>query len=165
MEGRTDYVYDLSGQLTRATFPDGRTVLYSYDAAGNRTAVDDGGIVTNYTTDALNQYTTVGAATYTYDLDGNLATKTQGGVTSYTWDAENRLTGVSGPGISQSYEYDAFGNRMAAVQGVTRTEFLLDPFGLGNVVGEYDDLGSGLARYVHGMGLVSRVDDAGLPGF
>jgi len=165
MEGRTDLAYDLAGQLTRATFPDGRTVQYAYDAAGNRTSVDDDGAVTSYTTNALNQYTAVGAATYTYDLDGNLATKTQGGVTTYTFDPENRLVGVSGPGITQTYEYDAFGKLMAADQGVTRIEYLLDPSGLGNLVGEYDDLGNPLARYVHGAGLASRVDDSGLAAY
>jgi uncharacterized protein RhaS with RHS repeats len=45
---------------------------------------------TNY--NANNQQTTFGAATETYDLNGNLATVTDAsGTTTYTWNARNQL--------------------------------------------------------------------------
>ena len=101
----------------------------------------------------------MGSDTYTYDLDGNLISKTQGGQTfTYTYDVENRLIQVVTPDGTWNYEYDALGNRIASVKDGQRTEYLLDPTGLVDVVGEYGDTGSPIARYIHGLGLVSRAD-------
>ena len=78
---RFDYTYDASGRRTSmttldgtftygydaarparpaSTHPDGRVVIYDYDAAGNRRQVIDDGVATAYTTNDLNQYTEVG---------------------------------------------------------------------------------------------------------
>jgi RHS repeat-associated protein len=159
LEGTWQYGYDATGQLTSVTLPAGRTIQYQYDAAGNRTTVTDNGVASSYAANNLNQYTSAGGANYTYDADGNLTSKTQEGKTwTYTYDAENRLSGVAGPEGIWTYEYDAFGNRTASVHNGQRTEYLLDPAGLGNVVGEYDGTGNLIARYTHGIGLESRVD-------
>ncbi|MBD1999288.1 putative Ig domain-containing protein [Leptolyngbya sp. FACHB-541] len=159
VEGTWQYGYDAIGQLISVATPDGRIIKYQYDAAGNRTGVIDDGAITNYSSNNLNQYTTVGNAIYTYDADGNLIAKTEGGQTStYTYNAENRLIQVSTPQGIWSYEYDALGNRIATTHNGQRTEYLLDPSGLGNVVGEYDGAGNLTARYNHGLGLVNRVD-------
>ncbi len=159
LEGTTTYGYDSIGQLTLVNLPNGRIIEYQYDAAGNRIKVKDSGVETDYTTNNLNQYTSVGAATYTYDTDGNLISKTQGGNTwSYSYDSENRLIGAVTPEGNWSYEYDALGNRIASILNGQRTEYLLDPTGLGDVVGEYGGNGNIIARYTHGLGLVSRVD-------
>ncbi len=157
LEGTFQYGYDATGQLTSVVTPTNRTINYQYDAAGNRIGVTDNGTTTNYNTNNLNQYTNVGNALYTYDKDGNLISKTQGGQTStYTYDVENRLTKVVTPQGTWEYQYDGLGNRVATVLNGQRTEYLLDPFGLGDVVGEYN--GSTLvANYTHGLGLVSRV--------
>jgi RHS repeat-associated protein len=159
LDGKTTYGYDATGQLTSVTLPTGRKIEYSYDAAGNRTTVVDNSAIADYSTNNLNQYTSVGTATYTYDKDGNLTSKTQGGNTStYTYDVENRLTKVVSPDGTWTYEYDALGNRIASIKDGQRTEYLLDPTGLVDVVGEYNNTGSLVARYIHGLGLVSRTD-------
>ena len=41
--------------------PDGRTIQYQYDAAGNRTAVIDNGVTTTYEPNDLNQYGRIGS--------------------------------------------------------------------------------------------------------
>jgi RHS repeat-associated protein len=164
LEGTTTYSYDVTGQLTSVVLPDNRTITYQYDAAGNRTAVVDSGVTAAYTTNNLNQYTSVGTATYTYDTDGNLIAKTQGGQTStYSYDTENRLIQVVTPEGTWRYEYDALGNRIASVKDGQRTEYLLDPTGLGDVVGEYSN--GAIARYVHGLGLVGRFDGSNAASF
>ncbi|MEG4348172.1 DUF4347 domain-containing protein [Microcoleus sp. LAD1_D3] len=158
LEGTFQYGYDATGQLTSVVTPTNRTIKYQYDAAGNRTRVTDNETNTNYTSNNLNEYTKVGNAVYTYDKDGNLISKTEGEKTStYTYNAENRLTKVVTPPDTWEYEYDGLGNRVATVFNGQRTEYLLDPTGLGNIVGEYK--GSTLvANYTHGIGLVSRVN-------
>ncbi|HBL13233.1 MAG TPA: hypothetical protein DD379_17910, partial [Cyanobacteria bacterium UBA11162] len=159
LEGTFTYGYDAIGQLTSVTLPDNRTIQYQYDAAGNRIAVNDNSVTTSYNTNNLNQYTTVGNATYTYDTDGNLIAKTDGNNSwTYTYDSENRLIGVTAPDGNWTYEYDALGNRIASTHNGQRTEYVLDPTGLGDVVGEYNGTGSLIARYTQGLGLVSRVD-------
>jgi len=35
----TTYVYDTLGRLASATYDNGKQIIYSYDAAGNRTTV------------------------------------------------------------------------------------------------------------------------------
>ncbi len=162
VEGITTYTYDAAGQLTSVTLPNNRRIQYSYDAAGNRISVTDSGVASQYSTNNLNQYTSVAGTTYTYDPDGNLTRRVQGGQTwNYTYDIENRLIGVTNGSDSWTYEYDALGNRIASVRNGQRSEFLLDPAGQGDVVGEYSGSGSLIALYVHGLGLVSRSDGGG----
>ncbi|MBD2413823.1 hypothetical protein FACHB389_24300 [Nostoc calcicola FACHB-389] len=159
LEGKTTYGYDAIGQLTSVTLPGGRKIEYTYDAAGNRISVKDNGVTTAYSSNNLNQYTTVDGVNRVYDQDGNLISKTQGGQTStYTYDQENRLVGAVTPDGTWSYEYDALGNRIATVKNGQRTEYLLDPVGLVSVIGEYNGTGSLVARYTNGVGLVSRTD-------
>ena len=160
LEGTFQYGYDATGQLTSVITPDNRTLTYVYDAAGNRIGVTDNGATTTYTTNNLNQYTSVGNAVYTYDTDGNLISKTQGGqTTTYSYDVENRLVQVVNAEGTWQYEYDGLGNRIATVFNGQRTEYLLDPFGLGDVVGEYNG-NTLVANYTHGIGLVSRISGA-----
>ena len=132
------YAYDAASELTSLTYKQGTTVIgdlsYTYDAAGNRTKV--GGALARVTIppalstvsyNANNQQTTFGTNTLTYDLNGNLATVTDAGVTTtYTWNARNQLTGISVTGFSASFTYDSFGRRTGkTVQGTT-TNFVYD---------------------------------------
>src|SRR5262249_55605523 len=138
LEGRWAYEYDVLGQLTKVTLPGGRTIEYHYDAVGNRISVIDDGITTNYTTNNLNQYTAVGTTNDIYDPDGNLVLTRNGDqASSYTYNDESRLVRAVTPEGTFTYEYDPFGNRIAATRNGQRTEYLLDPAGLGNLVAEY----------------------------
>ncbi|PSB67532.1 hypothetical protein C7B61_05680, partial [filamentous cyanobacterium CCP1] len=165
-DGQWTYSYDAIGQLTGAVFnssnPDipNQDLTYRYDAAGNRIRTTQNRISTDYSTNNLNQYSTVGDAVYNYDADGNLISKTQGNNTwSYTYDRANRLIRVTeSNGNETRYEYDALGNRVATIYNGERTEYLVDPFGLGDVIGEYNGNGDRIASYTHGLGLVRRTD-------
>jgi RHS repeat-associated protein len=168
LDGVWSYEYDDSGQLTHAVFDstnqdiDDQDLTYIYDPAGNRIRTIINGVTTEYSTNNMNQYTAVGTATYGYDADGNMISKADGGDNwSYTFSDENRLVQVAAPDGASEYEYDALGNRVATVQDGLRTEYLLDPLGLVDVIGEYDGAGSLIASYTHGLGLSTRLDPAG----
>jgi len=167
LDGITTYGYDATGQLTLAILPGGRTIQYAYDAAGNRTTVSDtGGTNTSYVANALNQYTSAGSDLLSYDADGNLISRTgPSGTTTYNYDSRNRLIGVSNATDTWSYKYDAFGNRIATTHNGQTTKYLIDPTGLGDVVGEYDGAGNLVARYTQGLGLTSRIDPLGTTAY
>lgn len=161
-DGTWTYGYDAIGQLTSADFAstnpdiDDKSLVYDYDAAGNRTRVVEDGVETLYTANALNQYTQVGDATFTYDADGNMTSRSDSlGTTTYVYDLDNRLTAVSeADGTVLEFTYDVFGNRIAKSVDGDETEYLVDPFGLGDVVSEFTG-GTLAASYKHGLGLVA----------
>ncbi|PHQ59637.1 MAG: hypothetical protein COC10_13295 [Sphingobium sp.] len=97
----------------------------------------------SYVTNGLNQYTTAGTSSPTYDPNGNL-TSTDG--TNYLYDVENRLTSATGA-TSATLSYDPMGRLNTTVSGSVMTRFLYDG---DELVGEYDGSGVLLRRYVHG---------------
>ncbi|MEJ6397316.1 Ig-like domain-containing protein, partial [Yoonia sp. 208BN28-4] len=161
-DGTWTYGYDAIGQLTSASFAStnadfaDKALVYEYDASGNRTRVVEDGVATQYVANALNQYTQVGAATFTYDADGNMTSKVEGAdTTTYTYDLDNRLTSlIEADGTVLTFAYDIFGNRVGKTVDGVATEYLVDPFGLGDVVSEYSG-GTLSATYTHGLGLAS----------
>jgi RHS repeat-associated protein len=95
--GTTSYTYDGRNRLTGASGP-GLTRTYGYDPNSNRTSKTENGTTTNYGYNAPNQLTTVnGAATYTYDPNGNL---TGGGGWSLVYNAKDQTTSITKPGGS-----------------------------------------------------------------
>jgi RHS repeat-associated protein len=169
LAGTETYGYDPLGQLTSVTYPNGRVVTYAYDPAGNRTQVTDNGRSTVYAVNPLNQYTTVGDETLHYDADGSLTNVLSNlnpqHSTNYFYDIENRLIGVATPSDNWTYIYNALGNRIETTHNGVITRYVIDPVGLGNVIGEYNGAGSLVARYEHGLGLLTRSDGANRTGY
>ncbi|MDZ7414243.1 MAG: RHS repeat-associated core domain-containing protein, partial [candidate division KSB1 bacterium] len=83
---------------------------------------------------------TAGGNAYCYDQNGNMRRRKLG-ATTYTlsYDAENRLVGVSG-GASASFVYDGDGKRVKATVGSTTTVYI------GNY---YEQTGAGVTRYYY----------------
>lgn len=102
----------------------------------------------SYTANGLNQYTAAGAASFTYDANGNL---TSDGSTTYVYDVENRLVSASGA-KNATLRYDPLGRLYETVGGGATTRFLHDG---DELIAEYDGAGTLLRRYVHGK----NVDD------
>jgi len=65
---------------------------------------------------------------FTYDANGNLASKTEGGVTTtYDWDAENRLVAVrQGPNTLAIFTYDGRGRRSIKLAGAINVTYIWD---------------------------------------
>ncbi len=162
LDGTTTYGYDATDQLTSVDLPGGSTITYQYDAAGNRVGVTDNGVTTNYTTNDMNEYTQVGSTTYTYDKDGNLTSSTDSsGTTSYSYNDLGQPVSVVSPQGTWTYQYDALGNLIAETQNGEETQYLIDPTGIGNVVGTFDANGNLIDHYTQGIGLTSQVDAMG----
>jgi RHS repeat-associated protein len=162
LDGTTTYGYDGIGRLTSATLPGGQVITYQYDAEGNRTSATDNGAATAYTTNNLNEYTSVGGASNSYDQNGNLiAGAGPQGDASYTYDVQGRLASVTTSAGTWAYQYDVFGNRISTTHNGQTTNYLIDPDGTNSVVGEYDSAGNLIAHYTQGLGLASRVDASG----
>jgi YD repeat-containing protein len=76
--GTTSYAYDQLSRVTSITTPDGKSVAYSYDAAGDRVSFSyPDGRVAQYSHDALNRLSKATdwaskATNYRYDSAGDL---------------------------------------------------------------------------------------------
>ncbi|MDB5389702.1 MAG: repeat protein, partial [Planctomycetaceae bacterium] len=172
LDGTWTYSYDLTGQLTHAVFAStnpqrtNQDLSYTYDAQGNRVNTVINGVTANYTTNDLNQYTSVGATAYKYDADGNLIQEDgPNGTSRYTYDAANRLVQAVTPQGTWQYVYDALGNRTTTIHNGQRDDLLLDPTDPTNVVSEFDGSGNATAHYAYGIGLTSRFDATNSPAF
>jgi len=128
---------------------------YTYDGVGNRLTMAVGvgtQVTTNYSYNLLDQLTSAGSLNYYYDNRGNLIRTGAGAsVTSYQWDAADRMTNVATPGGSASYSYDGDGRRVKQVAGGNTTNYLWDEASAyGDVVLETDGTGATQASYVLG---------------
>jgi len=166
--GLWTYEYDDLSQLTRAVLAStdpsisDQDLTYVYDGLGNRIRTIENGVTIEYTTNSMNQYTQVGDTTYIFDADGNLIEEqSPDGTTTYTYNDENRLVAVGKDTDTWQYVYDALGNRVTTIENGLTTQYMIDPIGLGNLVGEYDAVGSLVTGYDYGFGLLSRTDGAG----
>lgn len=181
---QTSYAYDGVGQLKAVTLPDlstltyfydsahrlteirdglGNKVVYSLDAAGNRTreqAFDVSGTLArtrSWVYDDLNRVSqSLGALTqatiYGYDGNGNRTTTTDPltHATTNTYDALNRLIEVLDPaGGRTTYQYDA-------VDNLTQ---VTDPRGLATTY-TYDGLGNRIRQMSPDTGLTTNGFDA-----
>lgn len=130
LSGTTNYTYYDNGTLKSATPPAGSTIpneSYTYDAAGNRTSAN--GQASTFSGGRLQ---TDGQFNYTYDANGQLASRTPvagGAGTTYSWDAAGQLKSITFPnGTSSSYRYDAFGRRIASVDPGGETRYVWNSF-------------------------------------
>ncbi|MEP0390745.1 MAG: RHS repeat-associated core domain-containing protein [Erythrobacter sp.] len=104
----------------------------------------------SYTTNGLNQYTSAGPSSFTYDANGNL---TSDGTDTYLYDIENRLVQMTGGGYTTNLSYDPVGRlyKLSSNKpGSVATYFVYD----GNaLIAEYDTSNQMLRRYVHGSNI------------
>ncbi|MEX2262539.1 MAG: RHS repeat-associated core domain-containing protein [Bryobacteraceae bacterium] len=111
--------------------------------------------ITNYTHNAADELISAGATTLTYDGNGNLQSKTTGAnIITHAWDALNRLTSVTGPGINTQYAYDGDGNRVSQTVSAGAYQYLNDTVTALPVV--LDETGpDGPITYAYGLSMVS----------
>lgn len=168
----TEYQYDAVSRLAALIYRHAAGQLgdltYQYDAAGNRTGVGGSfartGLPTpiaSATYDAANRQLSFGGQTLAYDPNGSLISD---GTTTHTWDARNRLVGLTGPSNNASFRYDALGRRSRKSINGTQTDFAYD----GRDPVQELSSATALATILTGLGIdeyLTRTDGAGQRGF
>jgi len=169
--GTTTYSYDALYRLIAADYPGAANdESFSYDRVGNRQTHTKAGITHHHRHDANNRLTEVreGSASgpiriaLLYDANGNLRLRCEGGtvtrssttctgtrITSYQWDARDRLIQVNLPSGSQErYAYDLDGLRIGVTD--TRNQLHQHLREGEHLEGVYDASGNIEARYLRG---------------
>lgn len=128
------YAYDAASQLTGITYTRADAsligdLLYSYNALGHRVGIAGSLAATTLPAamnsavyDSANRVTNWNGSGITYDANGNMLSD---GARTYTWDAKNRLSAISG-GATASFQYDAYGRRLSKTVGGAATGYLYD---------------------------------------
>jgi RHS repeat-associated protein len=105
------YTYDAVDRLTNVSNYEMPAENYSYDGVGNRTASH---LSATYGYQPFNKLTSTAMATYSYDNNGNLISRTDAsGTAALTYNEEDQLTQVGLPNsVSVNYKYDGLGRRI-----------------------------------------------------
>jgi RHS repeat-associated protein len=137
------YGYDSDDQLVSIRNGNDKPTLYSYDEAGNRSAEESVGQQKIYSSNLLNQITSVGGIVFLHDSNGNLCKSDVG---RYTYDSENRLLSAELNGRIISFEYDPRGRVCRRTVDGEASELFYAGW---NLIEEWKN-GSRVAEYVKG---------------
>ncbi len=135
---------------------------YTYDQLGNRLTETVDGVTTTNGFNLLNQQTSSGNSTFSYDANGNLISEMAGSTVlkSYAYDADNRLIQVTESGmVIQTNAYNGDGQRIQKTEGTAVTNYFYQS---GNVVftnGTTDNVSLNLMIPGGGVIAAERGDD------
>ena len=158
LAGITDtyaYTYDAAGQLTAVSRNGLGVETYAYDASGNRVSATVSGASVTAAYDAQDRLLTYGTTSFVHTAAGERASRTTGAqTTTYQYDAVGNLTAVSLPGgTSISYVVDGRERRVGKrVNGTLVQGWLYD--GKRRPVAELDGAGALVSRFVYTGGHV-----------
>ncbi|MFC1858852.1 RHS repeat-associated core domain-containing protein [Thermodesulfobacteriota bacterium] len=147
--GDHDYTYDKLNQLLQADHPVISTEDYTYDPVGNRLSSAN---EPTWSYSAGNRLLNDGTFTYQY-TNGCLTQKTNtssGEITTYSYNSENQLTGITTPGSTVSYYYDGLGRRICKEVDGVKTHYVYDEE---DILVVLDNSHAVTARYIHGPGI------------
>ena len=149
----TTYGYDGADQLVSETgggtyAPP--TLVYTYDHNGNRlTQTQNGTQVQSFTYNAHDVLVsgTAGNETPGYDANGNETSNSiYGGTYHETYDDEDRLTSITGPGYTDTFTYNGLGLRVGKTDSTGTYSYVCDGTTPGSPV-----LSDGHALYTPGL--------------
>ncbi|NNL80183.1 MAG: RHS repeat-associated core domain-containing protein [Flavobacteriaceae bacterium] len=146
-----DYTYDPMGRLLTVTKDSSLVEEYDYDINGTRIYEMNAlrGIASrSFTYSDEDHLLTAGTASYQYDVDGFLTTRTDGAeVTTYNYSSRGELLNVNLPGGSIiEYVHDPLGRRIAKIDdGITVEKYLWQ--GLTRLLAIYDGSNTLIMRF------------------
>lgn len=126
------YGYNLAAQRTSQQVSDDR---HLWKPAANEN-------LSYGTANGVNQYPSVGAASLSYDANGNL---TGDGVNTFGYDTENRMVSWSTVSHAATYAYDPLGRRKSKTVDGTTTDYLSEG---DREIAEHDGTGLLIRRFV-----------------
>lgn len=109
-------------------------------------------IPSGYTYDSMNRLTGTNKGQYISDSNGNFISDPYGN--SYSWDERDNLLSNTQDTTTKLSEYDPQENR----RRYDSTRFALDILGRDNVLVEMNLNGTPKALYIHGLGLICRIN-------
>jgi RHS repeat-associated protein len=143
------FTHDGSDRLTGITTATSSWAI-SHDPNGNRTNVNLNGSPSVYTTEATsNRLTSITnpARSFTYDATGSTTLDSAG--YSATYDASGRLSTLTKAGVTTTYTYNAFGQRVRKVNSTGPASTVVFVYGQqGELLGEYGPAGQVIREYV-----------------
>ena len=109
-----NYSYDLLDRLTGVSGAYSQS--YGYSAATGNLASKAGQTLAYTDTNHPHAATGLGSNVYSYDANGNMTSRQiSSGTYTLSYDAESRLVGILGGGMSAAYTYNGDGKRVKAV--------------------------------------------------
>ena len=115
-----------------------------------------------FTYDANNRLATGPGTTFTHDANGNLTGIGGPQPATFGYDGLDRLTSIQRGATTTAYAYDGLGQRVSRTVGPATTRYVLDPRSQFNrVLMETDAGGNPQAYYIHGLGLVAKINPGG----
>ncbi|MGA1825362.1 MAG: CARDB domain-containing protein [bacterium] len=147
--GQHNYTYDNLYQLLQADHPQIQAESFSYDPVGNRLISANS---SGWDHDAGNKLLNDGDFTYQY-INGCLTQKVSistGDVTTYTYNSENQLIGITTPDYIISYYYDGLGRRICKEINGLETYYVYDDEDILLIL---DNSCSIVSQYTHGPGI------------
>ena len=162
-----EYEYDKLYRLTREsrTGDNAYWIEYTYDAFGNRTEMNTGGMTTTYTYDhndrLLSESGPAGITSYSWDDNGNMTGKDKPDEDwVYDWNHDNKMVVAEKDGVlAASYSYDFRGERIHKATASDKTAFLIDnnnQTGYSQTLRETDGSNAEKVAYTFGDDLISQ---------
>lgn len=135
------YSYDMLSRITKAIYGDGSYTSYTYDAIGRMNYLYDsisgpieyvysntgcaGGCSGGFADKIIQEITSLGSMSYTYDTIGRRTSMTVAGqpTVNYGYDKNSRLTNLQSGILNFVFAYDALGRRISTSlpNGITTT--------------------------------------------
>jgi RHS repeat-associated protein len=129
-----NYAYDAKGRLSQTTYPSGRQLTYTYDAAGQIQSLSLAGqpLLSQIRHQPFGPvagwvWSNGTAYSRTFNLDGRLtAFPLANGARTLTYDAAGRVTALVGTAAQQSFGYDALDRLTQFTNGAATQDYAYD---------------------------------------
>ncbi len=158
--------FDNANRLTKTCFTTttcttANQTVWTYNTVGSRLTEKIGSAaVSTYTYDTVDQLTAVtgpGAATFTYNANGD---QLSAGVDTFTYNTARQTTSASVGGVTTQFAYDGNGNRHSVTTGGVVTQEVWDSVdGLGTLVAERTSTGTVKRRYTYAGSMPVKFED------
>jgi len=157
-QGVFTYDYDQAGRLRETVFDPisdpVETTAFQRNGDGELEKMIVNSTETQFTSDVLGRYTSVGGSSMDYNALGNVTSRTiEGEQFSYVYDAVGNVVKMQTDDGDYTMRYDALGTPLGLTTPGMTVDYLFDRNGPQRIFGEYASNGDALRTYQHGLEL------------